>query len=50
MGKVQYSTTPLQIYYHTMLALSDVVSGGAPFLARKGGFRSSLDRVATLNK
>ena len=44
------TTTPLQIYYHTMLALSDVVSGGAPFLARKGGFRHSLDKVASLSE
>ena len=28
-----YATTPRSVYYHSMLALSDVVSGGAPFLA-----------------
>ena len=36
-----YAATPRQMYYHTMLALSPVITGGAPFFAANGAFSTA---------
>ena len=45
-----YATTPSSVYYHSMLALSDVVSGGAPFLAATGSYQRALGLTGALSE
>ena len=45
-----YATTPRSVYYHSMLALSDVVSGGAPFLAATGSYQRALGLTGALSE
>jgi|EP01044_Picomonas_judraskeda_P006905 hypothetical protein len=44
-----YEGAPRSMYYHSMLALSPVVSGGAPFLAVPGSYQHALSLTGGLS-
>ena len=44
-----YDSVPRSMYYHSMLALSPVVSGGAPFLAVPGSYQHALSLTGGLS-
>jgi ectoine hydroxylase-related dioxygenase (phytanoyl-CoA dioxygenase family) len=44
-----YEGAPRSMYYHCMLALSPVLSGGAPFLAVPGSYQHALSLTGALS-